>query len=277
MKFGVLRFPGSCDEVDALLAARRVGDAELLWHGERDLKGADAIVVPGGFSYGDYLRAGAIARFSPAMESVIAFARDGGLVLGICNGFQVLCEAQLLPGALLPNTNLRFTFRQVDLEVVEGETAFTSACASLERAKGETADAGTGDAGMGDAGTGDVGTGDVGTGEAGTGEAGTGDADAGAAGGPIRLSIPAKHSWGRYHADDATLAGMRENGQIVLRYAPGQNFNGSVEDIAGVRNERGNVFGLMPHPEHAVDELTGSADGLCIFASMRMAVEGAHV
>ncbi|HEV3094219.1 MAG TPA: phosphoribosylformylglycinamidine synthase subunit PurQ [Solirubrobacteraceae bacterium] len=229
MKFGVLRFPGSCDEVDALYAARRVGDAELLWHGDRDLRGADAIVVPGGFSYGDYLRAGAIARFSPVMESVIAFAREGGLVLGICNGFQVLCEAQLLPGALLPNTNLRFTFRQVDLEVVERDTAFTCACL----VEGEQA-------------------GDV-----------------------ARLSIPAKHSWGRYYADDATLAAMRENGQIVLRYAPGQNFNGSIEDIAGVRNERGNVFGLMPHPEHAVDELTGSADGLCIFASMRMAAEGA--
>src|ERR1700744_3503446 len=116
MKFGVLRFPGSCDEVDALAAAARVGDAELIWHGERDLKGADAIVVPGGFSYGDYLRAGAIARFAPAMEAVIEFARQGGPVLGICNGFQVLCEAKLLPGTLLPNRNLRFIFRQVELE-----------------------------------------------------------------------------------------------------------------------------------------------------------------
>jgi phosphoribosylformylglycinamidine synthase len=223
MKFGVLRFPGSCDEVDALHAARRVGDAELLWHGERDLKGVDAIVVPGGFSYGDYLRAGAIARFSPAMESVIAFAREGGVVLGICNGFQVLCEAHLLPGALLPNANLRFTFRQVQLDVVEADTAFTCACDGR------------------------------------------------------RLSIPAKHSWGRYYADAPTLASMHEHGQVVLRYAPEENFNGSLDDIAGVRNERGNVFGLMPHPEHAVDELTGSTDGLCIFASMRMAVEGARV
>jgi len=244
MRFGVLRFPGSCDDLDALLAARRVGDAELLWHGDRDLRGADAIVVPGGFSYGDYLRAGAIARFSPVMESVIAFAREGGLVLGICNGFQVLCEAQLLPGALLPNTNLRFTFRQVDLEVVEGETAFTSACALRRGAQSQTGS--------------------------------DRDAGAGGAGGPICLSIPAKHSWGRYYADEATLAAMRGNGQIVLRYAAGQNFNGSVHDIAGVRSERGNVFGLMPHPEHAVDELTGSVDGLCIFASMRMAVEGAR-
>ncbi len=224
MKFGVLQFPGSCDEVDALHAARRVGDAELLWHGERDLKGADAIVVPGGFSYGDYLRAGAIARFSPAMESVIAFAEDGGLVLGICNGFQVLCEARLLPGALLPNASLRFTFRQVSLEVVRDDTAFTCACTS-----------------------------------------------------GVPLSIPAKHSWGRYYAEQQQLAAIERNGQVVLRYAPGENFNGSVEDIAGVRNEAGNVFGLMPHPEHAVDELTGSTDGLCIFASMRLAVEGARV
>jgi phosphoribosylformylglycinamidine synthase len=223
MKFGVLRFPGSCDEVDALHDARRVGDAELLWHGERDLKGVDAIVVPGGFSYGDYLRAGAIARFSPVMESVIAFARDGGVVLGICNGFQVLCEAHLLPGALLPNANLRFTFRQVDLNVVEADTAFTCAC------------------------------------------------------GGGSLSIPAKHSWGRYYADEPTLASMQDHGQVVLRYGPGENFNGSLDDIAGVRNEQGNVFGLMPHPEHAVDELTGSTDGLCIFASIRMAVEGARV
>jgi len=222
MKFGVLRFPGSCDEVDAALAAGRVGDAELLWHRDRDLKGCDAIVVPGGFSYGDYLRAGAIARFSPVMESVIDFAREGGLVLGICNGFQVLCEAGLLPGALLPNTSLRFTFRQVDLEVVQRDTAFTSAC-------GE------------------------------------------------RLSIPAKHSWGRYYAEEPTLAAIDEKGQVVLRYAPAQNFNGSVDDIAGVRNEAGNVFGLMPHPEHAVDELSGSADGLCIFESMRLALERARV
>jgi phosphoribosylformylglycinamidine synthase len=223
VKFGVLQFPGSCDEVDALHAARRVGDAELIWHGDRDLAGADAVIVPGGFSYGDYLRAGAIARFSPAMDSVIDFAREGGLVLGICNGFQVLCEAHLLPGALLPNTNLRFTFRQVELEVVAPDTAFTRACAAGER-----------------------------------------------------LSIPAKHSWGRYYADEPTLAAMRQAGQVVLSYAPGHNFNGSVADIAGVRNEAGNVFGLMPHPEHAVDRLTGgSADGLRIFESLRLTVEGA--
>ena len=224
MKFGVLQFPGSCDEVDALDAASRVGDAELIWHGERDLKGADAIIVPGGFSYGDYLRAGAIARFAPAMESVIEFAREGGPVLGICNGFQVLCEARLLPGALLPNKSLRFTFRQVELEVLNSGGMFTRACALGER-----------------------------------------------------LSIPAKHAWGRYYADERTLAAMDDSGQIVLRYAPGENFNGSLHDIAGVCNEQGNVFGLMPHPEHAVDELTGgSRDGLKIFESMRLAVEGAR-
>jgi phosphoribosylformylglycinamidine synthase I len=223
VKFGVLQFPGSCDEVDALEAARRLGDAELIWHRDRDLGGADAIVVPGGFSYGDYLRAGAIARFSPAMESVGAFAAEGGLVLGICNGFQVLCEAHLLPGALLPNVNLRFTFRQVHLEVLNADTPFTRACAPGER-----------------------------------------------------LSIPAKHAWGRYFAEPATLAAMEEAGRVVLRYAPGENFNGSLADVAGVCNEAGNVFGLMPHPEHAVDELTGgSADGLKIFESMRLAVEGA--
>jgi phosphoribosylformylglycinamidine synthase len=224
LKFGVLRFPGSCDEVDALAAARKVGDAELIWHGERDLGGADAIVVPGGFSYGDYLRAGAIARFSPAMESVIAFAREGGLVLGICNGFQVLCEARLLPGALLPNVNRRFTFRQVRVEVLNSGGAFTRTCA----------------------------LGEV-------------------------LSIPAKHSWGRWYADEETIVRMEERGQFLLRYAPGENFNGSLHDVAGVCNEQGNVMGLMPHPEHAVDELTGgSADGLKLFESMRLAAEGAR-
>ncbi len=225
MKFGVLQFPGSCDERDALAAARLVGDAELIWHGDRDLKGADAIVVPGGFSYGDYLRAGAIARFAPVMETVIAFAEEGGLVLGICNGFQVLCEAGLLPGALLVNANLRFTFRQVELEVLQSGGSFTRACALGEH-----------------------------------------------------LSIPAKHSWGRYHADPETLAAMDHSGQFVLRYAPGHNFNGSLHDIAGVCNEAGNVFGMMPHPEHAVDEqIGGSADGLKIFESMRLTVEGARV
>ena len=216
MKFGVLQFPGSCDEVDALEAARLVADAELIWHRERDLQGADAIIVPGGFSYGDYLRAGAIARFSPAMESVVEFAREGGLVLGICNGFQVLCEARLLPGALLPNVDLRFTSRQVRLDVVRPDSAFTAACPPGRQ-----------------------------------------------------LSIPAKHSWGRYHADAQTLGRIEREGQVALRYAPGENFNGSLRDIAGVLNEQGNVMGLMPHPEHAVHELIGgSTDGLCLFRSI---------
>ena len=216
MRFGVVRFPGSCDDVDALLACERVGEAEILWHGDRDLHGVDAVVIPGGFSYGDYLRVGAVARFSPVMESVIAFARDGGPVLGICNGFQVLCEARLLPGALLPNTGLRFICRQVDLRVVNASTPFTRACAP--------------------------------------GEA---------------LSIPVKHMSGRFYVPPGELEQLRAQEQVVLRYAPGQNPNGSLDDIAGVVNEAGNVFGLMPHPEHAVDPLTGSADGLKVFESVR--------
>jgi phosphoribosylformylglycinamidine synthase len=214
VKFGVVRFPGSCDEVDAVLACEQQGEAEILWHGDRDLKGADAIVVPGGFSYGDYLRVGAIAQFSPVMEAVAEFARDGGPVLGICNGFQVLCEAGLLPGALLPNTELRFLCRQVDVEVVNAGTPFTSSC------------------------------------------------------GPRQiLSIPVKHTTGRYYAPDDTLAELEANGQVVFRYAEGWNPNGSARDIAGVSNRAGNVVGLMPHPEHAVDPLTGSADGALLFAS----------
>jgi phosphoribosylformylglycinamidine synthase len=208
MKFGVVRFPGSCDDVDALLAAQRVGDAALLWHAERDLQGVDAVIVPGGFSYGDYLRAGAIARFAPVMEEVARFAAAGGLVLGICNGFQVLCEAGLLPGALLPNTSLKFICRQVSLDVVDTSTPFTCDC-----------------------------------------EPGR------------RLSIPVKHTTGRYYTHQPV--------RVVLRYSDGENPNGSQDDIAGVCNEQGNVFGLMPHPEHAVDPLTGSTDGLKIFQSMR--------
>jgi phosphoribosylformylglycinamidine synthase len=214
VRFGVVRFPGTCDDLDALQAARRVGDAQLLWHGDADLHGVDAVIVPGGFSYGDYLRVGAIARFSPVMGEVERFARDGGPVLGICNGFQVLCEARLLPGALLPNTTLRFVCRQVELEVTGARGAWTSAC-----------------------------------------EPGR------------RLSIPAKHTTGRYWAPDAMLDALESNGQVALRYAPGHNFNGSARDIAGVTNEAGNVLGLMPHPEHAVDELTGSEDGRALFHS----------
>jgi phosphoribosylformylglycinamidine synthase len=217
VKFGVIRFPGSCDEVDAVLACERVpnASAQLLWHGDADLHGVDAVVVPGGFSYGDYLRVGAIARFSPVMESVIAFANDGGLVLGICNGFQVLCEAGLLPGALLPNVERRFVCRQVDVEVVQATMPFTADCAPGEL-----------------------------------------------------LSIPVKHTTGRYYAPAEDLERLEAHGQILLRYAHDGNPNGSSNDIAGVRNELGNVFGLMPHPEHAVDPLTGSIDGMKIFTSM---------
>jgi phosphoribosylformylglycinamidine synthase I len=217
MRFGVIRFPGSCDEVDAVLACDRVpgATAQLLWHGDANLHGVDAIVVPGGFSYGDYLRVGAIARFSPVMESVIRFARDGGLVLGICNGFQVLCEAGLLPGALLPNVGLRFVCRQVSVEVVRSSLPFTADCAAGER-----------------------------------------------------LSIPVKHTTGRYYAPPQDLERLEAGGQILLKYANDGNPNGSSNDIAGVRNAAGNVFGLMPHPEHAVDSLTGSDDGLKIFLSM---------
>jgi phosphoribosylformylglycinamidine synthase subunit PurQ / glutaminase len=220
VKFGVVRFPGSCDEVDALLAARRFGDAELLWHRDRDLHDVDAIVVPGGFSYGDYLRAGAIARFSPVMEAVSEFALGGGPVLGICNGFQVLCEAGLLPGALLPNTSLKFVSRQVDLVVENPDTPFTRACV-----RGDT------------------------------------------------LSVPVKHTTGRYYAPESGLDELEANGQVLLRYAEGQNPNGSLRDIAGVSNFQKNVFGLMPHPEHAVDLLTGSASGGCLFESLVAHVE----
>jgi phosphoribosylformylglycinamidine synthase I len=200
--WGVLQFPGSCDERDALHACGLLGEARLVWHEDRDLGGVDAVVIPGGFSYGDYLRAGAIARFSPAMEAVAGFADSGGPVLGICNGFQVLCEAGLLPGALLLNESLRFVHRQVDLVDDRGE----------------------------------------------------------------RLSIPVKHGEGRFWAPDEVLDEIEAGGQIAYRYADGQNPNGSARDIAGVRNAKlGNVLGLMPHPEHAVDELTGSTDGLDIF------------
>jgi phosphoribosylformylglycinamidine synthase subunit PurQ / glutaminase len=218
LKFGVLRFPGSCDEVDAADACARVGDVEIIWHGDESIGDVDAIVIPGGFSYGDYLRVGSIARFAPAMEAVARFAREGGPVLGICNGFQVLCEAGMLPGALLPNRSLRFLCRQVDIEVVDGGSAWTGACEP----------------------------GDV-------------------------LSIPVKHTTGCFFAPPEQLEAIEAAGQVVFRYAPGENPNGSVNDIAGVRNEAGNVVGLMPHPEHAVDVLTGSVDGLRLFESAALA------
>jgi phosphoribosylformylglycinamidine synthase subunit PurQ / glutaminase len=212
---GVLQFPGSCDERDAVAAASRVGDARLVWHEETDLSDLDGVIIPGGFSYGDYLRAGAIARFSPAMEAVARFAAAGGPVLGICNGFQVLCEARLLPGALLPNEGLRFICRQVELVAEDFEGRFGD-----ELAQGQ------------------------------------------------RLSIPIKHLSGRYFAPNDQLDRLEEEGRVAFRYAPGQNPNGSGRDIAGVVNQGGNVLGLMPHPEHAVDQLTGSDDGLALFRAL---------
>jgi len=215
----VLQFPGSCDERDALVACELAGEARLIWHEEPELGDVDAVVIPGGFSYGDYLRAGAIARFSPAMEAVARFAESGGAILGICNGFQVLCEAGLLPGALLPNEGLRFLCRQVEIEVVDTRTVFTAGLRAGER-----------------------------------------------------LSVPVKHMSGRWFAPPELLAGLEASKQIVFRYAAGQNPNGSLADVAGVSNEAGNVVGLMPHPEHAVDPLTGSTDGLKLFESVRSAV-----
>jgi phosphoribosylformylglycinamidine synthase len=212
---GVIQFPGSCDERDALAAVERVGEGRLVWHEETDLSDLDGVVVPGGFSYGDYLRAGAIARFSPAMEAVARFAAEGGPVLGICNGFQVLCEAGLLPGALLPNEGLRFICRQVGLVAEDFGGPFAA-----ELSQGD------------------------------------------------RLSIPVKHMSGRYFAPDEELDRIEAEGRVAFRYAPGENPNGSVRDIAGVLNEAENVLGLMPHPEHAVDSLTGSEDGLALFRAL---------
>jgi phosphoribosylformylglycinamidine synthase subunit PurQ / glutaminase len=210
----VVTFPGSNDDRDAALALDQLGaDATLVWHGEPELPDVAAVVLPGGFSYGDYLRCGAIARFAPVMEAVRRFADEGGLVLGICNGFQVLCEAGLLPGVLRPNASLSFVCRDVALRVERAATPFT------------------------------------------------GRVDSGQS-----LTIPVKHGEGCYVADAELLARLEASGQIVLRYEA--NPNGSVADIAGVANKTGNVFGLMPHPEHAVDPLLGSTDGALIVGSL---------
>ena len=213
-RVAIVVFPGSNDDRDAALALDGLGaDAALVWHAEHKLPDVEAVVLPGGFSYGDYLRCGAIARFSPVMDSVRAFAEEGGLVLGICNGFQVLCEAGLLPGTLRPNATLEFICRDVELRLERADTPFTS------RAEpGQS------------------------------------------------LTIPIKHGEGCYFADDELLAELERNGQVVLRYE--QNPNGSVAAIAGVTNEPGNVFGLMPHPEHAVDPLLGSTDGTLVLGSL---------
>jgi phosphoribosylformylglycinamidine synthase I len=213
----VVVFPGSNDDRDAQLALQRLGaEAPRVWHTEDELP-ADtaAVLLPGGFSYGDYLRCGAIARFSPIMAAVRAFADDGGLVLGICNGFQILTEAGLLPGVLRPNASLRFVCRDVPLVVERTDLAFTARCTPGQE-----------------------------------------------------LVIPVKHGDGCWFADHELLATLEAAGQIVLRYAPDANPNGAVGDVAGVCNTERNVFGLMPHPEHAVDPLLGSADGALLLGSL---------
>ena len=213
-RIGVLRFPGACDDRDALWALAALdAEAVFVWHTETELPDLDAVVLPGGFSYGDYLRCGAIARFAPAMEAVAAFAAKGGLLLGICNGFQILCEAGLLPGVLRRNESLSFVCRDVPLVVERTDTPFTSRCSEGQR-----------------------------------------------------LTIPVKHGEGCWFADDALYDELEANRQIVLRYA--EPVNGSRDDVAGVVNELGNVMGLMPHPEHAVDPLLGSADGALILSSL---------
>ncbi len=213
-RIAVLVFPGSNDDRDAALALETLGaEPTLVWHAEPALPDVTAVVLPGGFSYGDYLRCGAIARFAPVMDAVSRFAADGGLVLGICNGFQVLCEAGLLPGALRPNASLSFVCRDVELVVERTDTAFTSRCEPGHR-----------------------------------------------------LAIPVKHGEGCYFADGPLLEQLEADGQIVLRYA--ENPNGSIGDIAAVTNQERNVLGLMPHPEHAIDPLLGSADGAKILGSL---------
>jgi phosphoribosylformylglycinamidine synthase subunit PurQ / glutaminase len=211
----VVQFPGSNDDHDAHWALKALGaDARLVWHADLDLpRRTGAVVLPGGFSYGDYLRCGAIARFAPIMEAVTRFAADGGLVLGTCNGFQILCEAGLLPGVLRPNSSLRFICRDVAVRVERTDTPFTSRCTPGQR-----------------------------------------------------LVIPIKHGEGAWYAPPELVEELDANGQLLLRYE--ETPNGAVADVAGVMNEHGNVMGLMPHPEHAVDPLLGSGDGALILASL---------
>ncbi|CAN5748493.1 phosphoribosylformylglycinamidine synthase subunit PurQ [soil metagenome] len=216
MKVGVIVFPGSNCDRDALHAAQLAGaDAQLLWHEETDLHGADALILPGGFAHGDYLRSGAIARFSPVMGALREHAARGGLVLGICNGFQVLTEARLLPGALLRNASLRFEHGWVEVLVERAGTPFSAGLAPS-----------------------------------------------------TRLRMPIAHGEGRYFLPDAGLDALEARNGVVFRYAPGNNRNGSLRDIAGVINERGNVCGLMPHPERASERLLGSDDGLLLMRSL---------
>ena len=214
VRVGIVVFPGSNCEQDVEFAMRNMGaDPVSIWHGDERLPDVDIVVLPGGFAHGDYLRTGAVARFSPVMADVERFARDGGLVIGICNGFQILCEAGLLPGALRKNAGLKFLCKWTDLRVDNANTSFTS------RAQ----------------------EGDV-------------------------LRIPINHFEGNWYADPEVVDAMRANGQVVLRYA--NNPNGSLDDVAGICNEAGNVFGLMPHPERACEALLGSEDGALLFASM---------
>jgi phosphoribosylformylglycinamidine synthase I len=224
MKFGIVVFPGSNSDYDTYRAVvDELGEeAVYLWHKDHDLQGSDVIVLPGGFSYGDYLRAGAIARFSPVMDDVIAFAKRGGPVIGICNGFQIACEAGLLPGALLRNESLKYICETVQISVVNAETRFTNAYAA----------------------------------------------------GQV-LRMPISHGDGRFTADDVTLDRLEGEGQVVFRYAGGPGDadewwspNGSMRGIAGIVNDGGNVLGMMPHPERAVDTLLGSDDGLGLFESI---------
>jgi len=224
MKFAVIRFPGSNCDQDCIHVLNTLpgASADYVWHKDSSLAGFDAVVVPGGFSYGDYLRCGAIARFSPIMRAVKEFAAAGGIVIGICNGFQILCESGLLPGALVRNRGLHFVCQHVTMRVEHHDTAFTNATR----------------------------TGTL-------------------------LNIPIAHGEGCYFADDETLERLENNHQVLLRYTDdlGQiteaaNPNGSRQNIAGIRNEAGNVFGLMPHPERACDPLLGSTDGQVIFQSI---------
>ena len=222
MRIGVVTFPGTLDDRDAARAVKYAGaEAISLWHGDADLKGVDAVILPGGFSYGDYLRCGAISRFAPVMTEIIAQANRGMPVLGICNGFQVLCEAHLLPGALTRNHELHFLCRDQTLKIENTTSAWTS-----NFTKGQ------------------------------------------------EIVIPLKNGEGSFQCDDETLKSLEDNNRIIARYV-GENPNGSRNLIAGITNERGNVVGLMPHPEHAIDSLTGpSTDGLPFFTSVLTAFVG---